>query len=823
MLFRSPAFTSIAALTLALGIGANTAIFTVVNALLLKMLPVKAPQQLIVLGNPANVDSRWHGTPETEYFSYPLYREFRDNNSVFSGLIAAGVEDRVEVDASSGAGASDEVDVRLVSGNYFPVLGIDAAAGRLLGESDDTAENSNPIAVLSYAYWQQRFALSPAIIGKEIRLNGYSFTVVGVAAQSFTGDVVGQDFALFVPLSMQPRIMREEGVRNDASVSWLSVIGRLRPGVSKEQAKANINLIFQQAIKGRFGAALSADDRDSIAKQQIAASSGSSGLSRFRAEYRLPLLLLMGIVGLVLLIACVNVANLLLARARTRSKELAVRLAIGASHRRLLQQLLTESILLSVVGGILGSLLAVWGVRLLIALFGSDAELLPLSPDIRVLSFTLGVSLFTGLLFGLVPALNALRVQVNPALKESPTPDLGICSRFHWGKGLVAGQVSLSLVVLFGATLLVRSLEKLLTQDLGYDGKHILLIHPRASDAGYAGKRMRQLAEELRTRISALPGVRGVCYSNLGLFSGGESSEKIIVPGFTAATREEYSAAEDSVSPDYFSVMGIPILLGRGIAQQDGGTTARVAVINEAMRKRFFPGGNPIGRQFEIDDPAERGKPFTVIGLSKDTKDHSEFLRNAAVPRFYFAFQQYTAPRHFVLEVVTSADPNSVFREVRDQINAVDAHLPIYSMYSLTQLLEKNVGDQIALARLSAFFAGLALLLACVGLYGIMSYTVAAKTREIGIRVALGARSLDLVRLVVREGMLLVLMGIAVGIPVSLMSSRLLRSFLFGLKETDPVSLALGIVLLGIVAAMAAMLPARRAMKVDPMVALRHE
>jgi len=283
MLLRSPAFTSIAALTLALGIGANTAIFTVVNALLLKMLPVKAPQQLIVLGNPANVDSRWHGTPETEYFSYPLYREFRDNNSVFSGLIAAGVEDRVEVDASSGAGASDEVDVRLVSGNYFPVLGIDAAAGRLLGESDDTAENSNPIAVLSYAYWQQRFALSPAIIGKEIRLNGYSFTVVGVAAQSFTGDVVGQDFALFVPLSMQPRIMREEGVRNDASVSWLSVIGRLRPGVSKEQAKANINLIFQQAIKGRFGAALSADDRDSIAKQQIAASSGSSGLSRFRA------------------------------------------------------------------------------------------------------------------------------------------------------------------------------------------------------------------------------------------------------------------------------------------------------------------------------------------------------------------------------------------------------------------------------------------------------------------------------------------------------------------------------------------------------------
>jgi len=644
-----------------------------------------------------------------------------------------------------------------------------------------------------------------------------------VSAQPFIGDVVGQDFALFVPLSMQPKIMREEAVRNEASVSWLSLIGRLKPGVSSEQAKANINLIFQQAIRGRFGAGLSADDRDTLSKQQIAVSSGSSGLSRFRADYRLPLLLLMGIVGLVLLIACVNVANLLLARARTRRKELAVRLAIGASQRRLLQQLLTESVLLSLVGGIFGSLLAVWGVRLLIALFGSDAELLPLSPDIRVLSFTLGVSLLTGLLFGIVPALNALRVEVHPGLKGMPAPDLGIRSRFHWGKALIAGQVALSLVVLFGATLLVRSLENLLTQDLGYDRKHILLIHPRASDAGYKSKAMRQLAEELRTRISTLPGVRGACYSSLGLFSGGESSDKVIVPGFTALTPEDYSVAQDSVSPDYFSVMGIPILLGRGISQQDGETSSRVAVINEAMRKRFFHDDNPLGRQFEIDDPAEKGKPFTVIGVSRDAKDHSEFLRNAAVPRFYFAFQQYSAPRHFVLEVVTGADPNMVFAEVREQINAADPHLPIYSMYTVTQLLEKSVGNQIALARLSAFFAGLAVLLACVGLYGIMSYTVAARTREIGIRVALGARRLDLIQLVVREGMLLVVIGICVGIPISLTSSRVLHSFLFGLRETDPVSLVLVIVLLGMVAAMAAMLPARRATKVDPMVALRQE
>jgi len=826
ILIKTLSFTSVTVLTLALGIGANTAIFTVVNALLLKMLPIKAPQELVVVGNPAVVGSRWHGTPATEFFSYPLYREFRDNNTVFSGLVAAATEDHIEVSAGAPGGSSEEqIDARLVSGNYFPVLGIDAAAGRLLTETDDTQESANPVVVLSYGYWRQRFALSPAVVGKEIRVNGYPYTVVGIAQPGFRGDVVGEDIAVFVPLTMQPKIMREEGMRNDPHASWLSLIGRLKPGISIAQAKANVNLLFQQALKGRFGAQINADDRDEIGKEQIDVVAGGGGLSGFRGEYHTPLLLVMGIVGLVLLIACVNVANLLLARSRARSKEIAVRLAIGASQRRLLQQLLTESILLAFIGGAFGALLSVWGVRLLVGLFGSDAENLPLSPDLRVLLFTLSVCLLTGILFGLMPALSALKVQVNPTLKDSGTAPV-TRSRFTWGKGLVAGQVALSLLVLFAASLLLRSLQKLIRQDLGYDGDRIVVAHPDASAVGYKDERMKHLAQELSTRIAAIPGVRGVSYSRNGLFSGGETGDKIAVPGFTAAKRDDYSAREDAVSADYFAVVGIPILIGRGIGQQDTATSTRVAVINEALMKKFFHGENPLGRQFEIDEPdepQEKGKPFTVIGVSKDAKDHGGFLHEAVPPRFYFAFQQDQKPPRFVLEVVTGGDPNTVLGEVRSQIKAVDANLPTYSTYTVHYLIQRNLSDQIVLARLSTFFAGLALLLACVGLYGIMSYTVASRTREIGVRVALGAQRTDVLKLIFREGMFLVAVGVAIGIPLSLLSGRVLHSFLFGLRGTDPISLVLVIVLLGVVAAVAEFIPARRATKVDPIMALRYE
>jgi predicted permease len=822
MLAKSPAFTTVGVLTLGLGIGANTAIFTLVNALLLKTLPVKAPQELVAVGNPGFVDFRWHGTPATDVLSYPLYRELRDRTTVFNGLVAAVSEDGIDVDSSSmGASSGQRITARLVTGNYFPVLGVNPAAGRLLTESDDTEEGVNPVVVLSYGYWKRDFALSPAALGKTIRLNGSPFTVVGVTQPSFKGDVVGDDFEVFAPLSMQPQIMRDSGYRNDPRISWLLLIGRLKPGVSVAQARANVNFVFQQALKGQYGAALTADDISDIKNAQIQVSAGSTGLSRLRAEYRLPMLLLMGIVGLVLLIACVNVANLLMARATARSKEVAVRLAIGATRARLFRQFLTESLILAFLGGACGCVLAVWGVRLLLAIFASSADSLPLSPDIRVLSFAVAVCLLTGILFGLAPALRCARAQMNPNLKNAVGEQAG--SRWSWGKGLIASQVALSLFVLFGATLLVRSLQKLMTQNLGYDSARIVVAHVGAAAGGYKGERMKQLAQDLAARLSAIPGVRGATYSRNGLFSGGESSNAVIVPGFTAATRDEREARQDAVGPGYFGLLSIPMLMGRGIGPQDTSTSRRVAVVNEAMVKYFFHGENPLGQEFEIDNPAWKGKPFTVIGVSKDAKDHGEFLRESPPPRFYVAFQQESQPVRFVLEVIASSDASAVLGDVRSQIKALDANLPIDSVQTVTQRMERSVGSEIALAKLSAFFAALALVLACIGLYGIMSYTVAGRTREYGVRMALGARREDVMRLVLREGMLLVAVGLAVGVPLSLAGSRLLHGFLFGLRSSDPLSLIAVIVLLGIVAALAGFIPARRATRVDPMVALRYE
>jgi predicted permease len=820
---RNPGFTAIAVLTLALGIGANSAIFTVVNALLLKMLPVRDPQQLVVVGNPTLANQRSNGTPRTDVFSYPLYKELRDQNSVFNGLCAAATDHRTEVDTGEAAAAYEKVLGRMVSGNYFSVLGLEAAAGRLFADSDDTAENANPVVVLGYQYWQRKFALSPSVIGSQIRLNGYPFTVVGVAPAGFEGDVVGERMALFVPLSMQPEIVRGRHWRNSANNSWLSLIGRLKPGMTAAQAEANLNVVFQQAQKGDYGAKLSADDRNGIRDLRISVyEGGGAGISELRGDYRLPLLLLMGIVGMVLLIACVNVANLLFARASTRSKEIAIRLAIGANRRRILQQLLTESTLLALAGGIAGSLLAIWGVHLLIGILGSDTAL-PLVPDWRVLSFTFAISLVTGILFGLLPALQTTKVRVSPALKDGSRTTSASRSEFIWGKGLIAGQVALSLLVLFAAGLLVRSLKKLMEQDFGYGRDHLVIARIDPVSAGYNGDRIKLLAQQLVSRLASTPGVRAVTYSSNGLFSGSESGDAIIVPGFAPTSPEDRGANEDYVGPDYFGAVGIPILLGRGIEAQDTATSTRVAVVNEAMVKLFFNGQNPVGRQFRIDDPDWLNKPLTIVGVSHNAKDHGSAIREDVKPRFYQAFQQTPDPFQIVLEVQVHGLPSAAVANVLSQIKATDSHLPISFAKTLDSLVSDSAANQIALAKLSGFFAGLALLLACVGLYGVMSYTVAARTREIGVRMALGARRGDVLELVLREAMLLVVAGLAIGIPLALASGRVLHSFLFGLKSTDPLSLIVVVLVLGSVAAVAGFIPARRAARTDPMKALRYE
>ena len=827
LLVKKPGFTTVAVLTLALGIGANTAIFSLVNALLLRMLPVQDPQQLVVLSDPTIPNARIGGTPRIDVFSYPLYRELRDHNSVFTGLYAAASGRQIEADIGQRSSSDAKVSGRLVSGNYFHVLGLKPAAGRLFSEEDDTAENANPVVVLGYGYWRRKFALSPSVIGRDIRLNGYPFTVVGVAPSGFDGDVVGDEMALFAPLSMQPEIIRGRHWREAGNASWLSVIGRLKSGATAAQAQAEVNVILQQSLHGAYGAALSEDDRRYLRTAKINVGVGGKGLSELRRNYRTPLLLLMGMVGLVLLIACVNVANLLLARASARNKEIAVRLAIGANRGRLLQQLVTESMLLAFFGGIAGSLLAAWGVPFLIQLFGSGARVfgshtnLPLAPDARVFGFTVAICLLTGVLFGLIPALRTSQVPVTIALKEGTASASEPRSRFTWGRGLVAGQVAVSLLVLVAASLLLRSLQNLLAQDFGYDRTSLVIARVDPTAAGYSNEKVKLLAQQLTARVLSGPGVRGVAYSQNGLFAHLDSADQIVVPGYKAAPEDNRVAMEDFVGPDYFGVVGIPILAGRGIEAQDTATSTRVAVVNEAMVKHFFGGQNPVGRQFTLDDPDWRDKPFTIIGVSRDARDHG--LRDPVAPRFYLAFQQNPVFGEFVLEVEASGAPSAAASNVLGQIKAVDPQLPVPFVETLNNLVISSAGDQIALAKLSSAFAGLALLLSCIGLYGVMSYMVAGRTREFGVRVALGASRVDVLRLVLLEGVALAALGLAIGIPISLAASRVLSSVLYGLSSTDPVSLLIGIAILAAVAMLAGYIPARRATKVDPIVALRYE
>jgi predicted permease len=448
-------------------------------------------------------------------------------------------------------------------------------------------------------------------------------------------------------------------------------------------------------------------------------------------------------------------------------------------------------------------------------MFDSDASL-PLSPDMRVLAFTMGICVATGILFGLIPALRTLKFELVPALKNATATLSETRSSFAWGKSLVAGQVALSLLVLFSAGLLVRSLQKLLTQDIGYDPTHVLVARLDPTATGYKGDKMKALAQELVTRISAFPGVRAVTYSENGLFSGSQSSEQIIVPG----QRGEV-AAEDSVGPEYFSVVGIPILSGRGIGAQDTPTSTRVAVVNEAMVKHFFHGENPVGRRFMMDDPEWRDKPFTIVGVSRDAKDRE--LRSTVDPRFYYAYQQWPEPHQILIEAKVSGPVSSAISAMGSAIKSTDPNLSMRPVNSLQGLIRDDIGDQIATAELSAFFAGLALVLACIGLYGVMSYMVAARTREIGVRMALGAQKTDVLSLVVRESVRLVGVGVLIGIPVSLGSSRVLNTMLYGLKSWDPSSLLIVTAILISVAFLAGYIPARRAARIDPMVALRYE
>ncbi len=829
MLARSPAFTAVAVLTLALGIGANTSIFSVINAVMIRPLPVRDPGRLAIVGNPARVNAVSNGSPRTDLFSVPLYRELQRQQDAFAGLAATGYlgpTSLLALDEHGRAGAPQKVYARLVSGNFFSVLGIDAVLGRVF-YTDSTVSGADPVAVLSFSFWRSRFNQDPGVIGRTIRMNGYPLTVIGVMPREFTGEAVGQSVDLWIPLSMQPQVMPGYEWLDSLSTSWLVLIGRMKPGMSLEQARAHVEITYKNVAASTFASRFDKDDQQLLRTNKIEVSSGAHGLSSLREQFSGPLELLMGIVGLVLLIASVNVANLMLARSAARQKEIAVRLAIGGSPARIIRQLLTESVLLAFLGGAFGLIFAQWGTHALLALVRGGATVpLDTAPDVRVLAYTSLVCLLAGILFGLAPALRAGRIQLSPTLNSASRDEAGSSSshsRWSLGRLLVATQVALSILVLFAAGLLVQSLKNLHAVDTGYEREHLVLARLDPRSAGYKGGTYVPFCEDLLRRLRGLPGVSAATYSKNGLFSGNESADGIIVPGFQPRSDEDTVSFSDAVGPNYFTAVGIPLLMGRDIGPQDvGQPTPKVAVVNQSFARFYFGDQNPIGRTFKFEDLENPNIVMEVVGVSRDVLDHD--LRHPAQRRFYAPVNQIYLPGDEInFEVRAAGNPGVIEQGIRAAVQATNAQLGVLSIHTVGDLVDNWMSEQIFVARLSGFFAALALLLACVGLYGITAYAVAGRTREIGVRMALGAHPRSVLWLVLREALLLVVMGMVAGIPAAVAASRLLRGMLFGVSSWDPRALALSLLILVAVGLGAAFFPARRATRVDPMVALRYE
>jgi predicted permease len=836
MLRKSPGFTAIAVLTLALGIGANTAIFSVLESVLLRSLPVRHPGELVVVTDPEQ-HGAWFGgqNGSRSLLAYVEFEFLRDHNEVFSGIFAADSNyPELEVtlsDASTSAGNKQQARIKLVSGAYFSTLGLTPAAGRFFDAEVDPARGASPVAVVSYSFWKQRFGLSPSILGATMQIHHTPFEIIGVAPPGFFGETVGEADDAWVPMMMQNALYpgqdylspSPQGIMNQHM--WIQVMGRLKPGISLAQANAGMNVQFKRWVESAIGSSMTAEERKRYLDQHLDLRPGGRGCSTLRDGFGQPLLFLMALVGLVLLIACANVANLLLARGAARQKEFAMRLAIGAGRKRLIRQLLTESLLLATLGAAAGITLSYWADKLLVRMVsGSQAAVeLDLHPDLRVLAFTLGVTVVTAVLFGFVPSLLLTGLDLSPVLK-STTQTIRNDSRpgrLAAGKLLVIAQVSISLVLLVAAGMFVHSLAKLSEVNLGYNRENLMLFRVDAVPTGLKGPEILRLIQNLQDQIAAIPGIRAVTVSGNGLFQHSESGDPIEIEGYTSKPGESLNSRMDHVGPRYFSTVGIPILMGREIEAQDSGNGLRAAVINQTFAKRYFPNTNPIGKRVRDTYP---GNPadLEIVGMVADVKYNN--LREKPIERIYAPlFNPMWEQTGAAFEVRTFADPSTVSDSIRRTVQAANASIPPIRVATMSGLVDDSLQTDRFIKQLSEAFGILAMVLAAIGLYGVMAYTVARRTREIGIRLALGAEPNRIRWQVLRETLRLVLIGIPIGVPIALLGAYLVRSMLFGMGVADPVTLGLATIVLFAAAALAGLLPARRASRVDPMVALRYE
>ncbi len=807
MLAKSPGFALVAVISLALGIGANTAIFSVVDHVLVRTLPVSEPERMVTL---AGRDEK--GRTDNS-FSYPIYVDYRDQNDVFAGLIAWN---ETPINLSEG-GQTERVPGVIVSGNYFDVLGVSPALGRVFLPEEDRSMETHPVAVVSYGLWQRRFGGDPKLAGKSIILNGYKFTVIGVAPAEFTGVMRGASPEIYVPMMMMAQAWptRKNSDLNNRGFSWLDLMGRLKPGVTREQAQEVMTNISGRIEKVYPG----------FTWPQIVLADGSRGETGMARDLSTPLLLLMSIVALLLLIACANVANLLLARASARSKEIAVRLAMGASRGRLIRQLMTESLLLSIIGGVVGVLIAVWLSDLLAAYSpptgASSSPLLDGRLDLRVLGFTVLLSLVTGVIFGLAPALQSSKPDLVTALKEV-TAALGQGRRRLTLRNLlIMAQVALSLVVLICAGLCVRSLRNLQSIDAGFEPAKVLVMSVNLAMNGYKPEQGRQFYAQLLERVSALPGVESASYARNVLLGGSGMRLSVNIEGHTPPPGQVINLDLNIVGPEYCRTMKMPLMRGRDFTARDVAGAPRVVIVNETTARAYWPNQEPIGKHIILGSPGG-GQPevVEVIGVVRDSRYRS--LTDPVRPAMLLPTgQHYSAD--LSLYVRAAGDPKSLIEAVRREVRALDRQLPVYRVRTLEEQKSNSLYSERVTALLLTAFGVMALLLAAMGIYGVMAYSVNQRTREIGIRMALGAQRNDVMRLVLRQGMLMVGSGIVLGLAGTIASTRLIKSFLYGLSATDPITFAVVALLLTFIALLACYVPAKRAAKVDPMVALRYE
>jgi predicted permease len=819
-LAKNPAFTLVAMATLALGIGANTAMFSLLDQVVLRLLPVSHPEKIVIVRETGNHYGNSYG-PNT--ISWPMFEDLRDNNQVFSGMfcrfaasVTVGYGDRVA-----------QIPAELVSGSYFPVLGVGAAVGRTIAPDDDAVPDSRPVVVLSYSFWRSYFDGDRTVVGRTITLNSQAMTVIGVAQPGFDGVEMGVPAKVFVPIMMKTEMTpHSDGLKDRRRrLSWVTAYGRLKPGVNLERAQLSLQplmhgILEMEVQQPEFTRNATAADRQLFLHNRVELLPGSE--NGLREYMRKPLWLLVALTGAVLLLACANLANLLLARGTAREREFAVRLAIGAGRARIVRQLLLESLLLAAAGAILGMALAFLADRILLRIYlpadaAAEFVVSPI-PDGRVLAFVVGVMLLTSLVFGLLPAVCGSRTEITLSLKDrsGALSAGGISLR----RMLVGIQVSLSLLLLFGAGLFVRTLRNLESLGPGFPTDHLLTFTIDPSLNGYSDEETKSFYERLNVNLQTMPGVTSVGFSSMPLLKGYAWQNAVLGKDFEGAPIEEQPVLSE-VSPGYFATLGIPMVAGRAFTAQDVGP-AKYAVINESFAREYFPGRNPIGQRFGLVDDMEPVTPDTeVIGVIPDRKYRD--LRETPPPQAYFPYLEGTHFRFMNVYLRTQADPRQIEDELRERLRRFDPHVPVVGLQTMNEQIGFSLRTERLVASLSAVFGGVATLLAVIGLYGVMAYAVLRRTREIGIRMALGALRSNVIVMVMREVFLLIGAGLVAGIALVLALADLIRSQIYGLSARDPLTFVGSAIVLTVAAGLAGFIPALRASSLDATTALRHE